>query len=109
LSAIEKNIAAINANISGAAEKRFSSGGGQTDYALYDNYIARLESALQEAETQRVRAETELEEARAVFTQAQAERKSIEKLKETQYREYRRSVFYEEEKAVDDAHGKKRE
>jgi flagellar export protein FliJ len=106
LSVLEKSIAENVGAREAAASKRFSDGHSIDDYRLYDHYIERLDEEREALLKQASAAELKVEEARGLWTEAKAELKATENVKEKRFAEYRKDFFAEEEKQNDGLIGK---
>ncbi|MDR2133511.1 MAG: flagellar export protein FliJ, partial [Treponema sp.] len=102
LAEIESRIRQTAENRSHAARERFSGGKGAADILIWDNYIVRLDREAEKLAEDAAKAELLVEEKRQLYLEASRERKVIEKLKEKREKEYRREVFAEEAKELDD-------
>jgi flagellar FliJ protein len=71
-------------------------------YRNYEYYIRRLDHKKEELLEAAARAQLKLEKERAAYLEASRERKVLDKLKEKRAAEYRRLLFAEETKALDD-------
>ncbi|MDR1587810.1 MAG: flagellar export protein FliJ [Treponema sp.] len=105
LAEIEDKIRRTAGNRCRAAQERFSGKNSALDIAVWDNYIIRLDQEAEKLTEEAARAEAIVEEKRELYLEASRERKVIEKLKEKREKEYRREVFAEETKELDDISG----
>jgi flagellar FliJ protein len=128
LSAIENQVKELALLRSRAAEEYFSGpaelpgftglpgpsgqihGGPASSAAYYRNYefyIQRLEHRKEELLEAAARAQLKVEEERASYLEASQERKVLDKLKDKRAAEYRRVLFAEETKTLDDIAGRR--
>ncbi|MDR0732128.1 MAG: flagellar export protein FliJ [Treponema sp.] len=71
-------------------------------YRSCDLYIRRLDQTKEELLQEAARAQARVQEAREAFLEASRERKVLDKLREKQAGEYRKTVFTAEIKTLDD-------
>ncbi|MDR2747429.1 MAG: flagellar export protein FliJ [Treponema sp.] len=76
-------------------------------YRNYQFYIRRLDLGKEELLEAAAKAQLKLEEKRAAYLEASRERKALDKLKEKRAAEYRRVLFAEETKTLDDIAGRR--
>ena len=88
-----------------AAEAQFSPGNSAARIQQYMYYLLRLDSTKEQLLKDAALAELKVEEARNVFIEASRERKVLDKLKEKREKEYRKRMFIEETKILDDISG----
>ena len=86
-----------------AAAAQFSPGNTAAEIQQYMYYLLRLDNTKERLIKEAAAAELKVEEARNVFIEASRERKVLDKLKEKQYKEFRKLMFVEEAKTLDDA------
>jgi flagellar FliJ protein len=101
LSALEKSVKANALARNAAGERRFT--GGDALNMVYENYLARLESEKEALLKKTAEAESKVEAARTVWTDAKAALKTMENLKERRFKEYRKDALAEEEKQLEEA------
>ena len=96
----------IENNIRSVAEERFRAGdqysGNAAMLRSYMLYVNRLDGKKEQLLAEAAQAEIKVEQARAVYIEASRERKVMDKLKEKREGEYRKTVFAEETKMLDD-------
>jgi flagellar FliJ protein len=105
LTVIEGRIADLARERSRAAELQFSPGQGGADIFSFDLYIRRLDHTRDKLLEAAAQAELKVEKARALYIEASRERKILDKLKDKREREYRKTIFAAEVKALDDISG----
>jgi flagellar FliJ protein len=76
-------------------------------YRNYEFYLQRLDHKKEELLEAAVKAQLKVEEERASYLEASREWKILDKLREKQAAEYRRAVFAEEAKILDDMAGRR--
>jgi len=101
----------IESQIKNVAEERHRTGamfsGNGAIIRSYMMYTARLDMQKEQLLAEAAGAEVKVEAARSVFIEASRDRKVLDKLKEKRADEYRKEVFAEETKALDDRGYKK--
>jgi flagellar FliJ protein len=102
LSVIEQRIAVLANERAQAASERFASGHGAEEIVRYDLYIRRLDKTRDQLLEEEAKAELRVEKAREEYIEASRERKVLDKIKERRQKEYRRELFAEETKTLDD-------
>jgi flagellar FliJ protein len=107
LSEIERTCAANGVERERARAARFADG-DLNSARRYDDYLMRLDVRADQLRNEALDAAEAMEKARVAYIAASAERKSIDKVKERRFAEYRKERFAEEEKAVDDTGGRQR-
>jgi flagellar FliJ protein len=107
LSRIEYKIKTVAENRCRAAAERFSPGHNALKILSYENYISRLDQERDKLLEDAARAELVVEEKRNRYLEASRERKVLDKLREKRAGEYRREMFAEETKELDDISGGK--
>jgi len=85
-----------------AATAQFNPENGAAEIQQYMFYLVRLDNTRDRLIKEAALAELKVEEARVAFVEASRERKVLDKLKEKRFKEYRKSVFLEEAKILDD-------
>jgi flagellar FliJ protein len=70
---------------------------------LYDSYIERLDSEAGHLRQAALKAAEDVENARAAYIERSAERKTIDKLREKRYTEYRKERLTEDENQIEDS------
>jgi len=103
LSELESRIRLVAEERIRIAEAQFGSGNTTADYRQYMHYILRLDNTKEQLLIEAAQAELKVEKARAVFIEASRERKVLDELKAKQYKSYRKEMFAEEVKSLDDA------
>ena len=88
-----------------AAASQFSSGNTAAMIQQYMFYLIRLDNTKEQLLEEAAMAELKVEEARNVFLEASKERKVLDNLKEKKQKEYRKLMFAEETKTLDDISG----
>lgn len=101
-------LAEIELKIKNIAEERIRSAAAQFapennahEIQQYMYYLLRLDNTKEQLLNDAAMAELKVEEARNVFIEASRERKVLDKLKEKRLKEYRKSMFAEEAKALE--------
>ncbi|MDR2484356.1 MAG: flagellar export protein FliJ [Treponema sp.] len=106
LTQIEHNIAALTGERARAVEKRLASSRTTTaDVLAFDRYILRLDNTKAALLDEAAKAERKVEEAREVYIEASRDRKILDNMKERRQKEYRKRMFAEETKILDDLAG----
>ncbi|MDR1240003.1 MAG: flagellar export protein FliJ [Treponema sp.] len=105
LSEIEGRIKTAVENRYRAAAERFAPGNSGRQMLKYENYISRLDQERDRLLEEAAQAELLVEEKRALYLEAARERKVLDKLKEKREKEYRKKMFAEETKTLDDISG----
>ncbi|GHT96203.1 hypothetical protein FACS1894141_6090 [Spirochaetia bacterium] len=105
LSAIEQRIAALANERTQAASERFAPENGADALLRYDLYIQRLDKTRDQLLAEAAKAELKVEKAREEYIEASRERKVLDKLKARRQNEYRKELFAEEARTVDDISG----
>ena len=88
-----------------AAEAQFNPENSAAQIQQYMFYLIRLDNTKEQLLEEAALAELKVEEARDVFLEASRERKVLDKLKEKRQKEYRKQMFAEETKILDDISG----
>ena len=89
------------------AQKQAAAGGCVTsgdvgrNLQVYQNYITRLEAEKESLLVKITEAELKVNAAREAWIESKSALKTIENLKEKQFKEYRKDVFKQEEKELD--------
>ncbi|MCL2069993.1 MAG: flagellar export protein FliJ [Treponema sp.] len=102
LSEIEARIRQVAVERARAAEAQFSPKNNAAIIQQYMYYLLRLDSTREQLLEDAALAEIKVEEARELFMEASRERKIFDKLKEKRQKEYRKNMFNEETKILDD-------
>lgn len=102
LAELESRIRNLAAERYRAAEAQFSPGNGVAEIQQYMVYLIRLDNTKEQLIKEAALAEITVEEARNAFIEASRERKVLDKLKEKRQKEYRKMMFVEETKNLDD-------
>jgi flagellar FliJ protein len=98
--AIKERFAGLNA---GDGDTVADTGyGGSLSMHAWDAYIQRLELEADRLTEEAARAETVVDEKRALYIEASRELKVMENLKEKRKKEHRKEMFVEETKELDD-------
>jgi flagellar FliJ protein len=105
LSEIENQIKAVAEDRYRAAAERFAPGNDALKMTRYERYIQRLDQARDQLLEEAARAELAVEEKRARYLEASRDRKVLDKLREKREKEYRKEMFAEETKTLDDISG----
>jgi flagellar FliJ protein len=100
LSLIEQRIEAVSLERARAMTDRYSH--SMADFQSYDRYIQRLEQAAEKLQKEAVLAELEVNEKRDLFVEASRDRKVLDKVQERRRRAYRKEMFAEETRELDD-------
>jgi flagellar FliJ protein len=90
-----------------ASAERFLPDNDALKILSYERYIARLDQERDKLMEDAARAELVVEEKRKLYMEASRERKVLDKLKEKRTGEYRKKLFAEETKELDDIAGGK--
>ncbi|GHV65516.1 flagellar protein FliJ [Spirochaetia bacterium] len=102
LTEIENRIKALAVEKTKAAKERFSLNNGAIEIQSYELYIMRLDQTRDRLMEEAAKAELKVEAARKVYLEASRDRKVFDKLKEKRETEYRKEMFAEETKVLDD-------
>jgi flagellar FliJ protein len=102
LNLIERHIAQVAEERSGAAAKRFAPGNGLAEIQSYERYILRLDRTRDTLLMDAAKAELVVAEKRDIYREAARERKVLDKIKERRQGEYRKFALAEENKELDD-------
>jgi flagellar FliJ protein len=102
LDAIEQRLKTISGDRLRAAGERFAPGNGTAEILAYEQYIKRLDAAIEGLLKEAALAELRVEEARAKYIETSRDRKVLDKLRERRRREYVKVMRVEEAKALDD-------
>jgi flagellar FliJ protein len=102
LTAIENQLKEVALQRHKAGEERFLPGNSILDIRSYEFYVQRLDSNKEKLLEAAAAAQLKVEEAREVYMEAMRQRKAIDKLKEKQSAEYRKAMFAEDTKVLDD-------
>ncbi|GHV89528.1 hypothetical protein AGMMS50268_00310 [Spirochaetia bacterium] len=105
LTEIENRIKALAIEKTKAAKERFSPNNVTVEIQSYDLYITRLDQTKERLLEEAAKAELKVEAARAAYLEASRDRKVFDKLKEKREGEYRKEMFAEETKVLDDISG----
>jgi len=103
LAELESRIRSVAEERVRAAAAQYSPGNTTADFQQYMYYLLRLDNTKERLLIEAAQAEIKVEEARAVFIEASRERKVLDELKNKDYKIYRKAMFAEEVKALDDA------
>jgi len=109
LAELENRIFTIVRERARAAEAQFSPGNSGAQIQQYMYYLLRLDNTREQLLKEAAMAELKVEEARNIFIEASKERKVLDKLKEKKFREYRKEMYAEEIKILDDISGSRPE
>ena len=99
---LENRILALGQERARAAGAQFSPENSAAMIQQYMFYLLRLDNTKEQLLKEAAMAELKVEEARAQFLEASRERKVLDKLKEKRQKEYRKEMFAEETKTLDD-------
>jgi flagellar FliJ protein len=102
LTQIEHKIAALTEERARVSEEQLVPGRGTADILAFDRYILRLETTKLGYLEEAAQAERKAEEARGIYLEASRDRKILEHVKERRQKEYRKRMFAEETKVLDD-------
>jgi flagellar FliJ protein len=105
LAEIENRIKALAAERVQAAADRFSAKNSAAEILAFDLYIRRLDVTRDRLLEEAAKAELKVAAAREAFLAASQDRKVLDKLKEQRQKEYRKLMFAEETKVLDDISG----
>jgi flagellar FliJ protein len=102
LTDIENHIKNIALDRQRAAAERFAPNHGAMEIISWDNYILRLDQETERLLEDAAKAELVVEEKRAQYLEASRDRKVLDKLKEKREKEYRKEMFAEETRILDE-------
>jgi len=102
LAELENRIQLVGQERMRAAAAQFSPGNSAAQIQQYMFYLIRLDNTKEQLLKDAALAELKVEQAREAFLEASRELKVLEKIKEKQQKEYRKEVFAEETKNLDD-------
>ncbi|MDR2792905.1 MAG: flagellar export protein FliJ [Treponema sp.] len=105
LTRIERNIDAVANEKARVSLERFALGYGVAELLTFDRYVQRLDTAKEQLIKEAAQAELNVEAARAIYLEASRERDALDEVKSDEAAEYRKAVFNEEAKALDDIAG----
>ena len=105
LAELESRIFSIAEERTRAAAAQFRTGNSGAQIQQYMFYLLRLDNLKEQLLKEAAMAELKVEEARNVFIEASRERKVLDKLKEKRKKEYRKEMFAEETRTLDDISG----
>jgi flagellar FliJ protein len=105
LTRIEQNIAGICREKARVSSERFALGYGVAEILAFDRYVQRLDNTKKRLLADAAQAELKVEAARKVYLEASRERDVLDQVKTEEAAEYRKQVFDEEAKALDDIAG----
>jgi flagellar FliJ protein len=107
LSRVENKIKTAAENRRRAAAERFAGDKSAPQILNYEHYIVRLDQERDKLLEEAARAELAVEEKRNLYLEAARDRKVLDKLRERREKEYRKKMFAEETKVLDDISGGK--
>ncbi|MDR0663036.1 MAG: flagellar export protein FliJ [Spirochaetaceae bacterium] len=96
LSLLENRLSAVAVEQKNAAENRFSGGSSLPYMYTHENYLQRLEAEKEQLLKAAAAAELEVENARGLWTEAKADLKVMENLKDRKLASYRKESRKEE-------------
>ena len=102
LTELENKIITIARERVRAQADQFSHENSAAMIQQYMFYLVRLDNTKEQLLKEAAMAEMKVEQARELFLEASRERKVLDKLKEKRQKEYRKEMFAEETKALDD-------
>lgn len=102
LSHIENNIKRAAEDRRRAAAERFLPDNTGLQIFNYEQYIVRLDQERDKLLEEAARAELVVEEKRDLYLEAARDRKVLDRLREKREKEYRKKMFAEETKTLDD-------
>ncbi|GHV77058.1 hypothetical protein AGMMS49942_18790 [Spirochaetia bacterium] len=102
LTLLERHIAQVAEERSGAAAKRFAPENGLADMQSYERYILRLDRTRDTLLMDAAKAELVVAEKRDIYMEAARDRKALDKVRERRQGEYRKFALAEENKELDD-------
>ena len=102
LADLEARILALAQERARAQSAQFSPENSAAIIQEYMFYLLRLDNIKEQLLKEAALAEIKVEQAREAFIEASRERKVLDKLKDKRQKEYRKYVFNEETKALDD-------
>jgi flagellar FliJ protein len=107
LSSIEKSIEEIAVKRNEASKKNINDFIDFNNYRVQADYISRLDFEKEKLLQDAAAAELQVEKDRQIWTEAKADLKSLENLKENRFKDYRKNMFAQEEKEMSDLHREK--
>jgi flagellar export protein FliJ len=87
------------------SSERFALGYGVAEILTFDRYVQRLDAAKERLIKDAAQAELKVEAAREVYLEASRSRDVLDKVKSDEAAAYRKKVFNEEAKVLDDIAG----
>ncbi|MDR2194141.1 MAG: flagellar export protein FliJ [Treponema sp.] len=105
LTRIERNIAAVAYEKARVSSERFALGYGVAELLMFDRYVQRLDTDKERLIKEAAQAELKVEAARAAYLEASRERDVLDEVKSDEAATYRKEVFKEEAKMLDDIAG----
>ena len=102
LADLENRIAMLVREYARAAAAQFAPGNSAALMQQYMFYLQRLDYIKEHLLKEAALAELKVAEAREAFLEASKDRKVLDKLKEKRQKEYRKTLFAEETKTLDD-------
>ena len=102
LAEIENKLTVLGQERARAAAAQFAPENSAAVIQQYMFYLTRLDNAKEELLKEAAMAELNAEKAREAFIEASKERKVLDKLKEKRQKEYRKEIFAQETKTLDD-------
>ncbi|MDR0556351.1 MAG: flagellar export protein FliJ [Treponema sp.] len=105
LTRIERNIVAVANEKSRVSLERFALGYGVAEILTFDRYVQRLDAIKERLIKDAAQAELKVEAAREVYLEASRNRDALDKVKSDEAAAYRKEIFNEEAKVLDDIAG----
>jgi flagellar FliJ protein len=102
LTRIEHTISDLEEERSRTSSEQLAPGRGTREILAFDRYIMRLDHTKKKLMEDAALAERKVEEAREVYLEASRDRKILDTVKEHRQKEYRKRMFAEETKILDD-------
>ncbi|MDR1219518.1 MAG: flagellar export protein FliJ [Treponema sp.] len=105
LTRIERNIAAVAKEKIRVSLERFALGYGVAELLTFDRYVQRLDATKERLIKDAAQAELKVEAAREAYLEASRDRDVLDKVKSDEAAAYRKKIFNEEAKVLDDIAG----
>ncbi|MDR0707361.1 MAG: flagellar export protein FliJ [Treponema sp.] len=102
---IERNITAVASEKARVSSERFALGYGVAEIMTFDRYVQRLDATKERLIKDAAQAELKVEAAREVYLEASRNRDVLDKVKSDEAAAYRKEIFNEEAKVLDDIAG----
>lgn len=105
LTRIERNITAVAGEKARVSSERFALGYGVAEITTFDRYVQRLDATKERLIKDAAQAELKVEAAREVYLEASRNRDALDRVKSDEAAAYRKEIFDEEAKVLDDIAG----